>query len=278
MMGRTAILLVSLTALGLSADGIDEKPVAANQKAKIAADKVQVQIQRYENQFAPLFRQMYRSELHFMRLACQPTKSQFEKISAESEAAMKEANKDYARRLYNYKVARKRSQGFAASDPQASIAKNLAKSVRETLSVEQAARYQKELDLRTESQKRAVVLNLVAKIDEVLFLSTEQRTKLGAILESHWSDSMNQPDILKTENMYFPPMPDAEILPLLTEAQATVWRQIPKGNIFQGFGIGIMRGIELGEEIWDEDRPPAIPPAGKTAVKLQGTPKAAEKK
>jgi hypothetical protein len=276
MMGRMAILLVSLTAMGLSGSGFDEKPVAAHQDAKPAPNNVQMQ--RFEQQFTPLFRQLYRSELHFMRLACQPTKAQFEKISAESEAALKEATKNFARRIYDYKVARNRSQGVAFSDPQVSIAESLAKSVRRTLSPEQAARYRKELDLRTEAQKQALVPNLVAKVDDVLFLTAEQRTKLAKVLEEHWNDAMNQPQLFLGRNIDFPPMPDAEILPLLTEAQKTVWRGVAKEEGFLGYGIGIIRGIELGDEVWDKERATASSAAGKAAVKNEATPKAVEKK
>src|SRR5581483_8643339 len=36
-------------------------------------------------QYAPRLRRVYRSELHFMRMVCQPTRQQFEKIAAAGE-------------------------------------------------------------------------------------------------------------------------------------------------------------------------------------------------
>ena len=53
-------------------------------------------VQQFEQQFGPQFRQLYRSELHFMRLVSQPTKQQYEKIAAEGETALKATIKQFA--------------------------------------------------------------------------------------------------------------------------------------------------------------------------------------
>ena len=37
-------------------------------------------------QFGPQFKQLHKSELHFMRIICQPTKEQFAKIEADTGA------------------------------------------------------------------------------------------------------------------------------------------------------------------------------------------------
>src|SRR5207245_1580194 len=107
------------------------------------------------------------------------------------------------------------------------IADAVAKLVRTTLSPEQAARYQEELGKRPAARKRAAVLNLVVHVDKVLVLTPEQRDKLGKILEKKWHDSWNSTQMLMYGDRFFPPMPDAEILPILTDAQKTVWRGIP---------------------------------------------------
>src|SRR5262245_50457026 len=61
-----------------------------------AARQQQAVIVQFEQQFAPQFRQLYRTEMHFMRIVCQPTRQQYEKIAAEGEAGLKEATKKYA--------------------------------------------------------------------------------------------------------------------------------------------------------------------------------------
>ena len=46
-------------------------------------------------QFGPQFKQLHKSELHFMRIICQPTKEQFAKIEADTEPALKETIKKF---------------------------------------------------------------------------------------------------------------------------------------------------------------------------------------
>lgn len=232
--------------------------------------------QQFEQHFAPQFRQLYRTELHFMRLVCQPTKQQYEKIAADGEAALKTTLRNVALK------ARVLNEGRPAAleqfDPRMSIADALAGSVRATLSSEQAARYQTELDQRAVTRKRVVLLNLVAKVDKVLILTTEQRDKLGAILEDNWKDSWNQTVFMHGGHL-FPRMPDMDIRLILTETQKNVWSGIQK-NVQFGWDLGIVPGLEIGEEVWDDDPPQENPERakGKAAVKGQRTTKPVERK
>jgi hypothetical protein len=234
----------------LSAQVIDEW--LAKQKELIAqafAPKIAQEdpiVQQFEQQFGPQFRQLYRTELHFMRLVCQPTKQQYEKISGEGEAALKATIRTFA---FN---VRKPAE---PSDPRTPIAEALVQSVRTTLSPEQAARYQRELDQRAAARKRAALLSLVAKVDKVLILTAEQRVKLSEILENNWNDAWNQTQLLMVGYQYFPAMPDSKIFPILRDIQEDVWRGIPKGNVRFGFNLGNVQGIEIEDEVWDDDRP-----------------------
>ena len=65
-----------------------------------AADDVpepeKVLIQQLEQQFGRPIRQLYRSELHFLRSTCTPTRDQYRKIAAEGEPAVTAVIKEYA--------------------------------------------------------------------------------------------------------------------------------------------------------------------------------------
>src|SRR5207237_7771150 len=113
-----------------------------------------------------------------------------------------------------------------------------------TLSQEQAARYQRELDQRAAARKRASVLGLVAHVDKALVLSAEQRDRLTKILETKWDPSWNDTQILMYGGQYFPRMPETEVLALLTDTHKTVWRGLQKGNISFGFQMGFVYGID----------------------------------
>src|SRR5262249_4102687 len=115
----------------------------------------EAQIQAWENAYGAQFRQVLRTELHLMRLVTEPTRQQYERIKDESELGLKDAIRSLLVAQYTGNVG-------AWSDMRAPIAAVVARSVRATLSAEQAARYDKELELRTAARKRAVVLNLVA--------------------------------------------------------------------------------------------------------------------
>ncbi len=187
-----------------------------------------------------------------MRLVTRPTKQQFEKIAADGEAGLKGVIRRFARN------GATNSAGDQA-DPHMLIADALLQPVRTTLSPEQAARYQKELELRAAARKRVVLLDLVAKIDKLLALTTEQRAQIRTILENNWDDSWDHIQFLMYGGQYFPRMPEAKIAPLLTETQKAVWRDIPKGNVRFGLNLQVMlQGFEIEDEVWDDNQPTEI--------------------
>jgi hypothetical protein len=243
--------------------------VAVNAAARAAADDAFVQ--QLEQQYGPHFRQMHRMEMHFMRLVCEPTKQQYEKIAADTGASMKAALRKFAEAF--------RGGPNDQYDPRAPITDAITAAVRANLSPDQAARYQKEIALRAEARKRLVVMNLVAMIDRAVILTPDQRTKLSEILANNWNESWNQTQLLINGGTYFPPMPDAKIYPVLTNAQWAVWRGISKGNVRFGVNVVFAQAVEIEDEVWEEDRPRKAPDRGdeKAAPKPQGPPMGVEK-
>jgi hypothetical protein len=226
-------------------------------------------VAQFEQEFGPQFRQLYRSELHFMRLVCQPTREQYERILAESAT-----ENTTVRRLAA--LIRDRQEGrvmvgaqqFEVQDLRKLITDRLAKSLRPTLSADQAARYQKELEQRAESRKRAALLILLARLDQKLALTAGQRATLGEILEKNWNDSWGHMQWLMHEAQHFPPLPDDKILPVLTETQKNSWRAAPKANLHFGFNLEFVPGIEIEEEVWpDEPKKGLDQSDGKAAIK-----------
>src|SRR6059058_5140477 len=68
-------------------------PKARAVKVDDADDSVVLQ---FEQQWGRQLRQVYRTEIHFMRSVCQPTKSQYEKITAGGPTALKALSKKLA--------------------------------------------------------------------------------------------------------------------------------------------------------------------------------------
>jgi hypothetical protein len=209
-------------------------------------DNEVAQLRQFRQQFGKSFGQLYKRELHFMRMVCQPTKEQFQRIAADGEPALNSAIATF--------ISNSRRSG-QQSDPRIMIAEAVAKSVQSTLSPKQAARYQKELDQRALARKRVWVLGLVRMLDEALVLTPEQREKLQKILEKNSKDSGNQMQMLMVGGRHLPSMPEAEILPILNDKQRAIWQGIPKGNINYGFNLGPFL-VDIGDEVWDEKKPP----------------------
>src|SRR4051812_41298191 len=136
-MRRVGLVLFVAAATGLTlgvdgrsaGQGVKQAPKAAPaapaaQKANAAADDAM--LQQVEQQYGKYLRQIYRSELHFVRVVAEPTKPQFEKISADGEAAVKTAARTIALSMRG-----RRSQEY---DPRAAMTEAIGKSVTANLS------------------------------------------------------------------------------------------------------------------------------------------------
>lgn len=264
------------------ADAPEEKPAEPKAPPPAApVDPADAMIQQFEQQFGRQFRHMVRSELHFMRITCQPTKQQFEKIAADTEVTAKATTKQLA------EIWQKMQRGGMGvqevTDPRTPITDALTKSVRAHLASDQADRYQQELEKRVVARKKATVLSLVAIVDKILVLTPDQRDKMVDLFDKNWHKSWNDPQILMYGGQFFPEMPDAKMLPILTESQKLVWQGITKQRIHLGFHshFNNLQGIDLGEEVWDDPAAPDQPkPVDKAndAIKGKSPAQKAEKK
>jgi hypothetical protein len=241
---------------------VDAKAAKAEAKAAAMAKAIEANIQEFEMELGPGIRQMYRAELHLMRVIAQPTKEQYDKIAADADAVVKAAVRRYAE-------ASTTGRNTTQLDPRAVLADAVAGRVRTVLTPEQVDRYRKELDQRAEDQRQARRVILVARVDKLLLLTPEQRDKLSDILDKNWDRSWDQAQWLHYDGqLVFPLMPDAKILPILTDAQKAVWRTMKKQNVQFGIDFDIGPGILIDDEVWDGPPKDAPKPAeGKAADK-----------
>ncbi len=230
--------------------------VAAGENADADGD---ANVKAWQQQFSTQFRQLLKAELHFVRIVCQPNKEQFQKLSIAGEAAMQGAVKEFV------DVQKRIMRGIRAGeqpgypDPRKLITEGLSKSIKATLSAEQAARYQEELDKRTANRKQVALTNLVAKLDQDLVLTADQRGKLFEKLSASWKDAWGQSlEMLFYGEHYFPSLPDNDVVPILNATQKEVWNGTPKhNNVHWGWnGLAFVQGAVMEDETWT-DEPPA---------------------
>lgn len=202
----------------------------------------------FEQQFRQQFGPLAKTELNFVRAICRPNAEQSKKIKAASDAALKTAIKKFA------EIQKKMQQGMRAGeqpqwpDPRKLMADVLLKTVKETMSADQATRYEAELEKRSAARKRAALLNLVAKLDKDLVLTADQRGKLSEALTSNWQDGWGrQLEVFMYGDAYMPALPDAQILPVLTEKQKQIWTAIPKQHhqIWGWAGFGFVQAVDI---------------------------------
>jgi hypothetical protein len=207
-------------------------------------------VKQMEQQYGARMKQLQRSELHFMRQVCQPTKEQFQKIEAAGDAEMNANIKKLAKTIADQRMGRARGNANPP-DSRKQITSGLVNKVKETLSPEQAANYEKELDERAAARRRFVVTGLVWAIDKRLVLSQEQREKIAEVLMKNYKNGWNDIQLIMQGGQYFPSMPDDKINPLLTDTQKAIWRGVQKGNVFFGNNeLDWFQGVEVDAEVW----------------------------
>jgi len=239
-------------------------------------------VKQFEQQYSRQFQQLHRTELHFIRIVCRPTKQEYETIAADGEKVLKETVKKFAvaqqkQRRGGFRLVG--GQQSQSNDPRTIIGDELMKSVKATLSAEQAARYQKESELRVVTRKRVAVLNILARLDKELVLTDQQREKLKEVLQANWDDSWSQTQRLMNLSHYLPQVPDKAVIPILNKSQTKVWRGMQKhGNIFFGFQMGMVQGVKIEDEVWDDDQPAEEQSKGKDKSPAEANPKVKENK
>ncbi len=242
---------IDLEAPADEAVGVEEAGVADVLLDVAVAARDAVAGDPLEQQFVQQLRPLAKTELNFVLAICQPNAEQSKKLQAASDAAMKTAVKKFA------EIQKKMQQGLRAGqepqwpDPRKLMSDVLLKSVKETMTEDAAKRYEAELAKRAAARKRAALLNLVARVDKDLVLTADQRGRLSEKLETNWQDSWcQQLETFMYGDTYFPALPDAQVLPLLTEKQKQIWNGIPKQqNMIWGWaGFGFVQAVDFGEE------------------------------
>ncbi len=194
---------------------------APAEEEAVAVDVVEAggdgQVQQYEQMMRP---RMWR-ELEFIRQNCELTPDQRPQIKAAAEASVKQAAKDFVKG---------RRQGGQATVGTA-IRNDLIKTLEKTLTPEQMTHYREVAARRTASIKSTTIRTTVAKLDNFLYLSREQRDKVSASLTENWKEDWEQWLMLwRYGGMYFPTVPDKELVPHLNAQQKQVWKGAQKIN------------------------------------------------
>ncbi|QEH32592.1 hypothetical protein OJF2_10710 [Aquisphaera giovannonii] len=210
---------------------------AAQKKAE--EDALEAQAAQYVQQIRPMFR----AEYYFTKNACNLDHDQRLALARLGEKATKGA----ARAFVDAQQKMMRGgwrPGMEQPDPHKLIQEEVRKAIPPLLTPDQRARYQQEYDRRVAARKRMFIDNFVAKLDQDLVLTADQRSKIAEGIALNWKDSWGQSiEMIQNIDNFFPDIPDKVVSPHLTENQRSVWRRIPRNSgVFWGFSVGLVQG------------------------------------
>lgn len=208
-------------------------------------------VRQLEAQMLPQFRQLLCVELAHLRRVCP--------MDAKSLAEIAKATKPgFADMVHKSAVSRYTGRRGSyldapdAMDPLSQVQNFLAPLAEAKLGQKQARIYRQESEKRAQCRKRAVVLNLVAAMDEHLVLTAEQREKLVQSLSANYQHGWEQfLRVFSYNAQYLPGIRDDLVVPLLDEKQKDVWRQVPKVGASSFWGLHVVHqdGTSAAEEI-----------------------------
>jgi hypothetical protein len=200
------------------------------------------QAAQYIQQFRPIFR----TEYYFVRSACDLSKDQRKQLAELGERTIKSAAKQFVEDQQKMMRGGWRP-GVQPPDPHKLIEQELLKSAASFLTQDQERRYKEEVEKRTASRRQVAADNIVARIDQDLVLTSDQRTRLAEALVAHWDDSWVQSlEMLTNIDNFLPNIPDNVVMPILAESQRDGWRRMSKNQ-------GVFFGVSFGGMVQEND-------------------------
>lgn len=241
---------------------VDAKPAAkvvAAQKAAMVVVGGAANLNPMIQQFAQQLRPILRSEYHLIVAVCKPSAEQRRKIAREGEQALLDTSKKFAELQQNPRIMFVNNQRATTPNPRKMIEEAMSKSVKAHLSAEQFAAYQKEAEKRDANRKAVTIRNLIAKFDQDLVLTAEQRDKIANSLDSNWnSDWCPSVEMFTVFGQFVPFIPDQFMLPFLDAKQKSVWQGTQKQQLnfwgVYGFVSGNVVDMPMEAELEDARR------------------------
>jgi hypothetical protein len=208
-------------------------------------------LKQFEAQYGRHFDQVIKTELHFIRIVCQPTRQQYDALAADGKLIRTKVLNKFAM------VQQGMNRGVRSSsnnDTRKPVSEGLLTSAKRHLAPDQVAKYESELAERTNARKGFTALATAAKLDHKLVLNADQRSKVAKVLDENWDESWGSVQMMMYGGQYFPNIPDQKIIPLLTPTQKKVLRTVnQQSRVFWRFNVGMNQGIAIADEEWDDE-------------------------
>jgi hypothetical protein len=176
----------------------------------------------------PILRAAIRAELRFIRVATGASDEQARRMTRAARGTLKSLPADVAEAGLKRKGQNANGDELDWNTTCRSIQRRLAAIARAELSPDQWARLQDQFTRRDEHRKRLVIRSVVMSLDAELFLTAAQLGQLEKSLSARWDPRWEDLDIINHRHHPVPEIPDAVVVPLLTETQKSVWQKLEK--------------------------------------------------
>lgn len=207
------------------------------------------------------FRVMLKPELLFVRKVCDLPEPEFRTLSQSCEALLTGIVPQF------FAEQEQREQALNNGKNPSAELKQLPQRIREAVSQiaecqltpEQWSQFSAEFQLRTAHRKRVAILNLVARLDHDLLLTSTQREQVRKLLEDIWSDSWSQSlGAFASESNFMPFLAEDDLRPILSPAQLDTWSHSGYDDDVSNFGDDSLEWIideDVDEVMVDEAAP-----------------------
>jgi hypothetical protein len=232
--------------------------VAGEDQAKALADNLRRQL-----------RPLVRAQLHVIKTVCATTKEEQSKLARDSDPVLDEATKKFA----DTQLAMQRGMAIQigqqqVTSPRELVRDGILKLVKTQLPADRAGRYQAEVDAQIANEMRVAARNLVARFDEELVLSTEQREKISEALAKSKDSTVKNFEGNFYNGPYFPAVPDNLVTPHLNPSQLRIWQSTQKVHFGPNFSATGISGLQISEEDLAEYDEPAEKSGEKSPVPM----------
>jgi hypothetical protein len=244
---RGSLLGAIVNALGGDDLAAEKQREAAQRQQEAAMDQ---NVRNLEAQFRPQFEQLLYTELAFLRRSCKPDAKPFVEVAKAAKAELHVPLREYvvAQYMPQMRVRRAGQADDTIENPRVAMQKLLMPLAEAKLGREKARLYRVEFGKREEERKHAVIMSLVAALDERLVLTSAQRAKLVESLSPKYEDSWESYcQMFAFNGQYMPSIPNQAVAPLLDERQKGAWREMSSLNGRVRFGISINGNMQFGQ-------------------------------
>ncbi len=203
--------------------------------------------EQFRRQFVQQYRPLLVAELHFLRMVCNPTKDKYARLKDSAEPALVAAADALVKFQMHLNQGWNGQLALVTPNVSKTITEHLLPIAREHLSAEQVQRYEAQLAKRAAHRRRAVIANMVVRIDKELLLTADQREKFEKIIAANWEDSWGSDLRLFLMNIpTLPSLPEGEVRDVLNPYQLQIWEGLPRNNTVY-FGVPDVAGIVVQE-------------------------------